>query len=156
MNAQLMIQPSSFIDAGIQIKPVRGLFLFKLSEDLQERLQSLNEKQRKSKLSPDEGVELTGILELDRIFTLLNAKIIAESALNSCVSHRETASRRCVQPLYCHRYKSPHGRRPPTRDRTPDSDKTHYCHRLAGGRIATFVVRQAKSTTASQTSLEIK
>lgn len=79
MNAQLMIQPSSFIDAGIQIKPVRGLFLFKFSESLQERLERLNEKQRDSQLSPDEGVELTGILELDRIFTLLNAKIIAES-----------------------------------------------------------------------------
>lgn len=80
MNAQLMIQPSSFIDSGIQIKSVRGLFLFKFSEDLQERLESLNEKQRESQLSSDEAVELTGILELDRIFTLLNAKIIAESA----------------------------------------------------------------------------
>ncbi|NES97372.1 MAG: hypothetical protein F6K32_19560 [Desertifilum sp. SIO1I2] len=80
MNAQLMIQPSSFIDAGIQIKSVGGLFLFKFSEDLQERLESLNEKQRESQLSSDEAVELTGILELDRIFTLLNAKIIAESA----------------------------------------------------------------------------
>lgn len=80
MNAHLMIQPSSFIDAGIQIKPIRGLFLFKFSEDLQERLESLNEKQRESELTPDEAVELTGILELDRIFTLLNAKIIAESA----------------------------------------------------------------------------
>jgi hypothetical protein len=80
MNAQLMIQPSSFIDAGVQVKPVRGLFLFKFSEDLQDRLESLNEKQRQSRLTSDEEVELTGILELDRIFTLLNAKIIAESA----------------------------------------------------------------------------
>lgn len=80
MNAQLMIQPSSFIDSGIQIKSVRGLFLFKFSEDLQERLERLNEKQRESRLTSDEEVELTGILELDRIFTLLNAKIIAESA----------------------------------------------------------------------------
>ncbi len=79
MNAQLMIQPS-FIDAGIQIEPVRGLFLFKFSEDLQERLENLNEKKRESSLTPDEEVELTGILELDRIFTLLNAKIIGESA----------------------------------------------------------------------------
>jgi len=79
MNAQMMIQPSSFIDAGIQIKPVRGLFLFKFSEDLQKRLESLNEKQRESTLTSDEALELTGILELDRIFTLLNAKIIAES-----------------------------------------------------------------------------
>ncbi len=80
MNAQLMIQPSSFIDSGIQIKPVRELFLFKFSETIQERLEALNEKQRESKLSKDEEVELTGILELDRIFTLLNAKIIAVSA----------------------------------------------------------------------------
>jgi hypothetical protein len=79
MNAQLMIQPSSFIDAGIQVEPVRGLFLFKFSEDLQDRLESLNEKHRESHLTPDETVALTGILELDRIFTLLNAKIIAES-----------------------------------------------------------------------------
>jgi hypothetical protein len=80
MNAQLMTQPSSFIDTGIQIKPVRGVFLFKFSEDLQEKLETLNEKQRESKLSSNEEIELAGILELDRIFTLLNAKVIAESA----------------------------------------------------------------------------
>jgi hypothetical protein len=80
MNAQFMIQPSSFIDAGIQIKPVRGLFLFKFSDELQERMESLNEKKRELSLTADEEVELTGILELDRIFTLLNAKFIAESA----------------------------------------------------------------------------
>jgi hypothetical protein len=79
MNAQLMIQPSSFIDAGIQIKAVRGLFLFKFSEDLQEKLENLNERQRQSCLTTDEAVELRGLLELDRIFTLLNAKVIAES-----------------------------------------------------------------------------
>lgn len=80
MNAQLMIQPSSFIDAGIQIKSIRGLFLFKFSDDLQARLESLNEKKKETSLTPDEEMELTGILELDRIFTLLNAKVIAESA----------------------------------------------------------------------------
>ncbi|XGV87408.1 MAG: hypothetical protein ACAF42_18210 [Limnothrix sp. BL-A-16] len=80
MNAQLMTKPSSFIDSGIQIQSVRGLFLFKFSEYLQERLENLNEKQREGLLTSDETVELAGILELDRIFTLLNAKIIAESA----------------------------------------------------------------------------
>ena len=55
------------------------MFLFKFNENRQERLEGLNEKQRESQLTPDEAVELTGILELDRIFTLLNAKIIAES-----------------------------------------------------------------------------
>ncbi len=80
MNAQLMIQPSAFIDAGIQIKPVRGLLLFKFSDDLQQRLENLNQKQRESHLTPDAAAELTGILELDRIFTLLNAKIIPRAA----------------------------------------------------------------------------
>ncbi|MFH7242483.1 MAG: hypothetical protein ACHWZW_06485 [Spirulina sp.] len=80
MNAQLMIQPSAFIDADIQMKMVRGLYLFKFSEPLQERLESLNEKQRISGLNPDEEAELTGILALDRIFTLLNAKVISEAA----------------------------------------------------------------------------
>lgn len=80
MNAQLMIQPSTFIDSGIQVKSVRGAYLFKFSDDLQERLETLNKKQRAANLTSEESVELTGILELDRIFTLLNAKIIAESA----------------------------------------------------------------------------
>ena len=80
MNAQLMIQPSSFIDAGIQMQIIRGLSLFKFGNELQERLEALNEKKRAANLQPDEETELAGILELDRIFTLLNAKIIAESA----------------------------------------------------------------------------
>ncbi len=80
MNVQLIIQPSSFVDSGIQIKWVRGLLLFKFSEALQDRLEDLNGKQRESQLTQDEVLELAGILELDRIFTLLNAKIIAEAA----------------------------------------------------------------------------
>lgn len=79
MNAQLMVQPSSFIDSDIQMKLVRGLYLFKFSEALASRLEALNAKQRNSSLTSDEAVEIAGILELDRIFTLLNAKIIAES-----------------------------------------------------------------------------
>ncbi|MDA0268243.1 MAG: hypothetical protein O2890_03565 [Cyanobacteria bacterium] len=81
MQAQLMIQPSSFIDAGIQIQSVKGISLFKFSEDLQTQLETLNAKQRDSSLTSDEQVELSGILELDRIFTLLNAKIIAKSTM---------------------------------------------------------------------------
>jgi hypothetical protein len=59
---------------------VRGLYLFKFSDSFQDRLENLNEKQRTSSLNSDEEAELTGILELDHIFTLLNAKIIAEAA----------------------------------------------------------------------------
>lgn len=80
MDAQLMIQPSSFIDSGIQMKLVRNLYLFKFNDDLQDRLEFLNEKKRGLELTSEEDYELRGILELDRIFTLLNAKVIAESA----------------------------------------------------------------------------
>ena len=34
MNAQLMIQPSSFIDAGTRMQTVRGLSLFKFGDEL--------------------------------------------------------------------------------------------------------------------------
>ncbi len=80
MDAQLMIQPSFFIDSGIQMKLVRNLYLFKFNDDLQDRLEFLNEKKRDLELTSEEDYELRGILELDRIFTLLNAKVIAESA----------------------------------------------------------------------------
>lgn len=43
------------------------------------RLDRLNEKKKAELLTQEEEAELTGILELDRIFTLLNAKIIAQS-----------------------------------------------------------------------------
>lgn len=79
MPTQLMVQPSAFVEAGVQMQMVRGLPLFKFSEALQDRLEVLNEWRRERELQSEEQVELAGILELDRIFTLLNAKVIAES-----------------------------------------------------------------------------
>lgn len=79
MIAQMMVQPSSWVESGIQISAVRNLYLFKFTPELQSRLDQLTEKKNADMLTPDEEAELTGILELDRIFTLLNAKIIAES-----------------------------------------------------------------------------
>ena len=76
-NTQRMLQPSSLIETGIHLQPVRNLNLFKFSEPLQLRLESLSEKRRDLALSDDEQLELLGILELDRILTLINAKTIA-------------------------------------------------------------------------------
>ncbi len=46
MNAQLMIQPSAFVEAGIQLQPVRNLYLFKFkfTDELQERLETLSQE----------------------------------------------------------------------------------------------------------------
>jgi hypothetical protein len=79
MIAQMMVQPSSWVESGIQISKVRNLYLFKFTPELQSRLDRLNEKKKADLLTLDQEAELTGILELDRIFTLLNAKAIAES-----------------------------------------------------------------------------
>ena len=76
---QVMIQPSYQIESGIEISKVRNLNLFKFTPELQSRLEEHADKNKAGMLNTTEQAELTGILELDRIFTLLNAKIIAES-----------------------------------------------------------------------------
>jgi len=79
MITQMMVQPSSWVATGIKITKVRELHLFKFTDELQLRLNELNQHQKAEKLTLDEEAELAGILELDRIFTLLNAKVIADS-----------------------------------------------------------------------------
>lgn len=79
MITQIMVQPSSWVESGIKISKVRNCNLFKFTDVLQARLDELSERKKDDNLNAEEEAELTGILELDRIFTLLNAKIIAES-----------------------------------------------------------------------------
>lgn len=79
MITQTMVQPSSWIEEGITIQKIRGLNLFKFTDQLQIRLEILIERKKANLLTPEESVELAGLTELDRIFTLINARIIAES-----------------------------------------------------------------------------
>jgi hypothetical protein len=79
MITKIMVQPSSWIESGIKISKVRNLNLFKFTNEVQSRLDELLEKNKAGMLTSEEEAELTGILEVDRIFTLLNARIIAES-----------------------------------------------------------------------------
>jgi hypothetical protein len=77
---QTMVQPSFWIDSGIQIQQVLGLNLFKLTDDLQARLETRLEKHKAQTITATATAEFAGITELDRIFTLVNARIIAASA----------------------------------------------------------------------------
>jgi hypothetical protein len=79
MVTQIMVQPSSWVESGIKLSKVRGLNLFKFTDELQARLDDLVEHKKSKALTEGEEAELAGILELDRIFTLLNARIIAEA-----------------------------------------------------------------------------
>ena len=78
MTAQMMIQPSSLLPDGIEIKQVNNFNLFKFTEDLQARSDQLLERNKAELLTPEEAAELAGISELSRIFTLINAMIIAQ------------------------------------------------------------------------------
>ncbi|MEL6247165.1 MAG: hypothetical protein AAFY78_00625 [Cyanobacteria bacterium J06648_16] len=79
MITQTMVQPSSWIENGVRLQKIRGLNLFKFTDELQSRLETLIDRKKENLLSVDETAELAGIAELDRIFTLMNARIIAES-----------------------------------------------------------------------------
>ncbi|MEG4631248.1 hypothetical protein QUB56_16855 [Microcoleus sp. AR_TQ3_B6] len=74
-----MVQPSYWIDGEISIQKVRNLYLFKLTENLQARLEELADRKKANLLTSEEVVELASLLELYRIFTLINAKVIAAS-----------------------------------------------------------------------------
>ncbi|NCC36620.1 MAG: hypothetical protein EOM24_32100 [Chloroflexia bacterium] len=79
MITQTMVQPSSWVETGIDLRKVRGLTLFKFNHELQTRLETLIERQKANLLTPEGATELAGLTELERIFTLMNARIIAES-----------------------------------------------------------------------------
>ena len=67
-------KPSSLLHE-IRIERVEIWNLFKFSESLQLRMESLLEKKKEDELTPDEIAELDAIGELDRIFTHINAML---------------------------------------------------------------------------------
>lgn len=79
MVTELMVQPSSWVETGITVETVRGLKLFKFTEELQERFEELLDLYKQEQLTDQQLAELKGLAELDRIFTLLNARTIADS-----------------------------------------------------------------------------
>ena len=53
MITQTMVQPSFWIEVGIQIQKVRGLNLFKFTDDLQARLEVLIDRQKANLLTTE-------------------------------------------------------------------------------------------------------
>jgi hypothetical protein len=79
MITETMVKPSSWVTTDIRMEKVRNLNLYKFSETLQSRLDDLNDRLKLNQLDDGERAELAGILDLDQIFTFLNAQIIAQS-----------------------------------------------------------------------------
>jgi hypothetical protein len=72
-----MIEPSSWLRSGITVEKTDGVNLVKFTDDLHARLEALLEKRKAELLTPLEEAEYAGISELERILTLVNAKLIA-------------------------------------------------------------------------------
>jgi hypothetical protein len=72
-------KPSSLINE-IQMTKVGTWNLFKFSESLQLRMETLLDKKKEDLLSPEDVAELDSIGELDRIFTHINAMIASDRA----------------------------------------------------------------------------
>ncbi len=73
----VLSKPSSLINE-IQMAKVGTWNLFKFSESLQLRMETLLEKKKEDLLSPEDVAELDAIGELDRIFTHINAMIASD------------------------------------------------------------------------------
>lgn len=73
-----IIRPSSLL-SSIQVEKVDKFNLFKFSDELQNRMENLLERKKVDLLTPDEIIELEAIGELDRIFTHINAMLVAQA-----------------------------------------------------------------------------
>jgi hypothetical protein len=77
MTPVQMIEPSSWLRAGITVEKVDGVNLVKFTDELHNRLEELLEKRKARLLTPGEEAEYAGIAELERILTFVNAKLVA-------------------------------------------------------------------------------
>lgn len=73
----VLLKPSSFIPKGLQVQQIDRLTLFKFTDDLGDRLQTLLDRKKADTLTAEEALELAAIGELDEIFSYINAVIAA-------------------------------------------------------------------------------
>jgi hypothetical protein len=74
-----LLKPSSLIPKGLQVQQIDRLTLFKFTDDLGDRMQTLLDRKKADTLTPEETLELAAIGELDEIFSYINAVIAANA-----------------------------------------------------------------------------
>ncbi|MGA7937540.1 MAG: hypothetical protein WCA35_28575 [Kovacikia sp.] len=74
-----LLKPSSLIPKGLQVQQIDRLTLFKFTDDLGDRMQTLLDRKKADTLTPEEVLELGAIGELDEIFSYINAVIAAHA-----------------------------------------------------------------------------
>ena len=74
-----LLKPSTLIPRGLQVQQINNLTLFKFTDELGDRLQTLLNKKKADTLTPEEAIELEAIGELDEIFSYINALMAARA-----------------------------------------------------------------------------
>lgn len=74
-----MVKPSSLMLQGLKMVEFGNIYLFRFTDDLQSRMEELLERKKVDLLTADEIPELAGIIELSRIFTLINAQLSTQA-----------------------------------------------------------------------------
>ncbi len=74
-----LLRPSALITKGLRVQQINNLALFKFTDELGDRLQTLLDKKKADSLTSDETLELEAIGELDEIFSYINAVIAARA-----------------------------------------------------------------------------
>jgi hypothetical protein len=73
-----LAKPSKLMNQ-IQLTTVDQWMVFKFDDRLQARMEELLERKKADLLTPEEHIELESIGEMDRIFTHINAMLIAQT-----------------------------------------------------------------------------
>jgi len=73
----VITRPSSLI-GSIKLEKVNQFSLFKFTDELQSRMEELLQRKKAEQLTLEEIAELEAIGELDRIFTHINAMLVAQ------------------------------------------------------------------------------
>lgn len=74
-----LLKPSTLISKGLQVQQINNLTLFKFTDELGDRLQTLLNKKKTDILTLEEAIELEAIGELDEIFSYINALMAARA-----------------------------------------------------------------------------
>ncbi|MDF5707217.1 MAG: hypothetical protein PUP90_05925 [Nostoc sp. S4] len=74
-----VVKPSSWLENGILVTKVNNLNFFKLTEELQARMQELVDRKQTNSLTPEQAAELEAIGELIVIITYMNGMIANEA-----------------------------------------------------------------------------
>lgn len=81
-----LLKPSTLIPKGLRIQQTGNLTLFKFTDELSDRLQTLLDKKKADALTLEENLELEAIGELDEILSYINAVIAARANEHSQIA----------------------------------------------------------------------